>query len=93
MFWHPLIALLLTTLAGLTTGDWPAGAAMGAALFVGREHAQAEYRWIERFGQHLRANMPWWGGFDLRVWNVKSFTDWLGPLVAAALLCLIVGSA
>jgi hypothetical protein len=29
---------------GYATGDWWAGAAIGIAIFIGREHAQAEYR-------------------------------------------------
>lgn len=27
-------------------------------IFIGREHAQAEYRWIETFGSHRRAYLP-----------------------------------
>lgn len=42
-------------------------------VFIGREHAQAEYRWIETFGSHRRAYLPWWGGFDRRVWDVHSW--------------------
>ena len=42
------------------------------AFFTGREHAQAEYRWIEEFGSHRRAYLPWWGWADRRVWNVHS---------------------
>lgn len=45
---------------------------LAPAFFAGREHAQAEYRWIEKFGQGKRANMPEWGGFDPRVWDTHS---------------------
>ncbi len=41
-------------------------------FFIGREHAQAEYRWIETFGEHKRANLPWWGALDKRVWDTHS---------------------
>ena len=79
---HMLIALLLQAVIGLLTGNWWAGAIF-ALFYMGREHAQAEYRWIERYGNGRRANMPWWGGFDPKVWNLKSLSDWLLPLVSA----------
>lgn len=88
-FWHPAIAASLTVIVGLTTGQWWAGAALGAGIFLGREHAQAEYRWIETYGWHLRANMPWWGGFDPKVWNAKSLTDWALPLAAVSLVAVL----
>lgn len=91
MTWaHPIMALCLQAAVGLATGDWWAGAALGAALFLGREHAQAEYRWIETFGLHRRANMPWWGGFDPRVWrHLDSWTDWLAPLAAVLTVAVV----
>lgn len=51
------------------------------AFYIGREHAQAEYRWIDACGDGRRENMPWWGGCDPRVWNRKSLLDWLLPAV------------
>ena len=39
------------------------GMLMVALFYLGREHAQAEYRWIAQLGNGKRANMPWWGGF------------------------------
>jgi hypothetical protein len=42
-------------------------------FFIGREIAQAEYRWIERYGKGLRESMPWYGSIDPRVWDVHSF--------------------
>lgn len=52
-----------------------------ASFYIGREHAQAEYRWIESFGYGKRRNMPWWGGFDYRVWNAGSLLDWVMPIL------------
>jgi len=86
---HAAIALILQAIIGFTTGQWLLGGAAGAALYMGREHAQAEYRWIEAYGLHRRANMPWWGGFDPRVWNVKSLTDWALPLVAVGMVAAL----
>lgn len=88
---HPLGALLLQALVGFATGNWWAGAALGAALFIGREITQAEYRWIETYGQGRRANMPWWGAFDLRVWTkADQWLDWIAPVVAVVALALFM---
>ncbi|STF46169.1 ybl63 [Escherichia coli] len=58
-------------------GNWAYGAIAGCTFFIAREHTQAEYRWIEMFGHGKRMNMPWWGGFDPRVWDVASLMDFL----------------
>lgn len=82
---HIAIALFCTGI-GWLCGDIYAGACFGMAIFVGREHAQAEYRWIERFGNGKRANLPVWGAFDYRVWDLGSIFDWLAPVLACAVL-------
>lgn len=76
---HAAITLAVQLAGWALLGAWWPGA-MVAAGYIGREHAQAEYRWIERFGGGKRANMPWWGGFDPKVWSFKSLTDWLLPV-------------
>ena len=81
---HTLITLALSALA------WSVGlhaevAAMSAAFYCGREHAQAEYRAIKSFYGGKRANAPWWCGFELRAWNAKAMVDWLAPVVVAVL--------
>ncbi len=82
-FEHALVALAIQAVVGLVTRNWWAGAALAAGYFIGREVAQAEYRWIEQFGHGLRANLPWWGVFDLRVWpKSDQWADWIGPIVA-----------
>lgn len=73
-------------LVGVCTGNWWIGGLLGCCWFIAREHTQAEYRWIERFGQGLRTNMPWWGGFDPKAWTWASVLDAAGPIVAAALV-------
>lgn len=84
---HPIAAMAIQALVGLTTGNWWAGAAFGAAFFMGREIAQAEYRWINTYGRGLRANMPWWGPFDRRVWTkADQWLDWIMPLVAVCIM-------
>jgi hypothetical protein len=86
---HALMAAALTIALGLTLGAWWPGAAAAGAYFVGREIAQAEYRWIERHGDRLRANMPALAVLtDPRgVWSEKSWLwDAALPCVLAALL-------
>jgi len=82
---HALITLALAALA------WPFGlhveaAAMSAAFYCGREHAQAEYRAIKSFYGGKRDNAPWWCGFERRAWGAKSLMDLLGPVAVAVLV-------
>lgn len=84
---HTIIALLVQALIGFSTKNWWAGAAIATGYFLGREFAQAEYRWIEQFGEGLRTNLPWWGAFDPKVWPaLDQFTDWLGPLISTTIV-------
>ena len=82
--YHALLAVAAQAVIGLLTGNWWAGAAFGAAFYLGREHAQAEHRWIKAFGNGSRSNMPWHGGFDPRVWrgDYASLADWAVPVLA-----------
>lgn len=89
---HALYAAAVQVTIGLLTGNWWAGAALAASYFIGREVAQAEYRWIEQFGGGLRANMPWHGAFDRRVWqNADQIADWLGPVVTTLAIAIVAG--
>lgn len=89
---HIILALVVQALVGRHTGNWWAGAALASAYFLGREVAQAEYRWIELYGHGLRANMPWWAPFDLRVWRrLDQWIDWIGPVVATCALAWRAG--
>lgn len=86
---HILIAVVLQVVVGLTTGHWWVGAALGLFFFAGREIAQAEYRWIETYGQGKRANMPVLGGFDRRVWNGKSLRDVFSPAIVVVCVAVV----
>ena len=84
-----LFAAVLGAVIWLLTGDLGTGIAVGcgfgAGFFVGREHDQAEYRWIETLGSGRRANMPWWGGLDPRVWGkLDCWMDWVLPVLACS---------
>ena len=41
-------------------------------------------------GGGLRANMPWWGGVDYRVWlNLDPWLDWILPSLLAVAIALV----
>lgn len=86
---HAAVAVIVQVCIGMTCGLWAAGGAIGCMWFVAREHTQAEYRWIAQLGAGKRANMPWWGGFDWRVWNMPSLLDWLVPILACAVVYFV----
>ena len=78
---HAAIAVTVQALVGLLLGNWWLGATLACCWWIAREHTQAEYRWIEKFGGGKRSNMPEWGGFDPRVWNLGSMLDWMAPVI------------
>lgn len=86
---HTMVAVSLQVAFGLIAGNWVAGGAIGCTWFIAREHTQAKYRWIAQFGEGKRANMPWWGGFDWRVWNLPSLLDWLIPVLACSVVYFV----
>lgn len=87
---HILLAFVIQLMIWTILRNWAAGAAAAIAWFVSREITQAEYRWIEHFGAGHRANMPWWGGLDLRVWQYADpWLDWIVPSVAVVAVALI----
>ncbi len=93
---HILLALLIQLGIALPLRNWIAGTAAAIAWTVSREITQAEYRWIESYGSGLRANMPWWGGLDQRVWgNLDPWLDSLVPSLIVLAIALIArfGSA
>lgn len=90
---HAIIALAMQVVIGMLSSNWWAGAAFGAAFFIGREITQAEYRWISAYGKGQRANMPEWGGLDPRVWNhLDSWLDWIVPAIATAGFAVLIHS-
>jgi len=87
MFEHLIISLCLQAAIGTLTGNWWAGAAVCAALWLGREQAQAEYRWIAQFGDGQRENLRWWNAFDPAIWNTHNFFwNLVLPIVAVTII-------
>lgn len=87
---HAAIAVAVQAFFGVCTGNWWLGGALACIWWIAREHTQAEYRWIERFGGGVRARMPQWGGFDPRVWTLGSVVDWLVPVIVCAAAFLLI---
>lgn len=87
---HAVIAVAIQMAITYVFSDVLMGAAAGAAFFIGREHAQAEYRWIEWYGSSLRSSIPWWGGLDPRVWvKLDCWLDWIVPTIAVSCVVLL----
>ena len=84
---HTLIALSVQAAIGLATGNWWTGAALAAGIFAGREHAQAEYRWIEQFGHHKRANLHPLDALDIKMWD---FHSWFWNLALPIFAVLVI---
>jgi len=87
---HLLVSIGIQAAIGLTTGNWWAGGAVAAAMYVGREQAQAEYRWIAQLGDGKRENLRWWNALDSKVWNTHNFFWNLAlPIVAVTIIGLL----
>lgn len=86
---HALVAAAVQVGWGLAAGDWIAGGVMGVLLFVGREHAQAEYRYIQAHGgsRYATPRASEIGCLHPRYWNTGSVLD----LVVPAAACLAIG--
>lgn len=88
---HLMLAILIQGLVALVTRSWFAGAIAATAWAISREITQAEYRWIEAHGDGLRANMPWWGGLDLRVWQrLDPWLDWIVPVAVTLAIAFVM---
>lgn len=87
---HTFIALAVQGIVYLLLGSAVVGAALAIGVFFGREHAQAEYRWIERFGEGRRANWNWKNIFTAKIWSFDALVwDFLLPaVVVAGIACL-----
>jgi hypothetical protein len=85
---HGIIAILFQAVFGLAFGLWWVAAAAVSAFYMGREHAQAEYRVISAYYNGKRANMPWFGGFEPKAWTPKSLFDWLIPTTATIVVAV-----
>ncbi len=78
---HALYALGMQLIVAFATGSLWMGAIFASAFFLGREHAQAESRYLRastgRKWPELHALHPRW-------WNIDSVLDWVVPVVVVA---------
>ena len=90
---QPMIAVDPLANAALLQADLldDVGAAFGAAFFIGREHAQAEERYIEANGgrRYHTPVAPEWAVFNLRWWDRDALLDWITPTTAVVAVALL----
>lgn len=79
---HALLSLAFCIPAALLGAPWPL-LFWPAAFYLGREIAQAEYRYIEAHGGK-RDGCPRWCALLPSAWTCKGVLDWLLPLAACA---------
>ena len=63
--------------------------AFPAVWYMGREYTQAEYRYITNYCDGKRVNMPWYGGFLSKAWDIKGMLDWMLPLWVSILAIVL----
>ena len=88
-FEHAGYALVMQGVVWLLTGNLLAGAMLAVGFFLGREHAQAEYKAINMDFGGKRANMPWYAGFKPKYWTLDAALDVLFPTAAVAAMLFI----
>ena len=89
MIQHIVLALLIQLSLATTLRSWPAGTAAACAWAISREVTQAEYAGSSIMARAFAANMPWWGGLDLRVWQYPDpWLDWIVPCAVVLIIAL-----
>lgn len=80
---HTVVAILIQLIYGILTDDWCIGAVAAIFFFIGREHSQAEDRWIYKFSIKGREGAPFYCGLDPRVWykEYDAILDWIIPSI------------
>ena len=89
---HAALSLAFCSLCFFLGLPWPVFF-WPVAFYAGREHAQAEYRYIEAHGRK-RVSCPWWCGFMPEAWTLKGLLDWILPLgvsLGAVVLSSLLG--
>jgi hypothetical protein len=82
---HTFISIFLVIAFGLAGHYW-IGFALAVGFVFGREQAQAEYRWIETYGDGKRANLKWWYSFEPKIWD---FHSWFWNLSLPILVMIV----
>ena len=92
---HLGVAVALQILIGALTGNWWAGAAFGVAVFVGREHAQAEYKYIQKNGgkRHAAPLPPEIGCLHPDYWSRDAVIDVALPALGVGAVAAVMQMA
>lgn len=92
---HVLYALAMQAAIALATGDWWLGAAFAAGFFCGREHAQAEERYISRCGvpRDCTPRAPEFAAFNPSLWTADALLDFVLPSVVVLAVAMVWRSA
>lgn len=86
---HTIVAVWLQCIPGFLWNDWVTGAVLAAGIFWSREHAQAEYKWIQANGG-VRANTKWpeFGALQPKLWSTDSILDFVAPALCVVLMAI-----
>jgi hypothetical protein len=92
-FEHLCYALAMQAAIGWLTGNWWVGAAAGAFFFLGREHAQVEYKYIQQNGgrRHETPIAPELAACHPGLWSRDAILDFAIPAVGVVALGVIAG--
>lgn len=85
---HALITIVIAGCSYLF-GLHAEAAWLVAIFYLGREHAQAEYRTIYKNYGNKREAAPWYCGFEPRAWTKKGILDCICPLLIAVVASLV----
>lgn len=77
---HAAIAACIMAVIWFATNDTLAGAMAGSWFFLGREHSEAEYRWMDLHKTN-RTGAESIGAFSPDVWTIGSLLDWIVPIL------------
>ena len=75
---HVLVTIAVMIAAYLLGYSAVIAGAMTVAYWLGREMAQAEYRYMSMHKTN-RAGAPWWMSLKREAWTVKGMLDWALP--------------
>ena len=83
---HSVVTLIVVLIACLFGLGFYALVLM-SGVWVGREHAQAEYRYMKLHGIN-RSDLKWYDGFKTEAWDRdSSLYDMVFPIVIGGLVC------
>lgn len=81
---HLIVALIIQAIVALVCGNWWAGAALAAGIYIGREHAQREYE----IDNPIR--LVGYEALDVWRWCRDAQLDLMFPLTGVVLGALIM---